>query len=205
MMQHLEAHFDERTATDLCSKLTSMTQLLEESPYSFVMRCTETKQKVILASMKSDIKYKNLVCKLFYKTLEKVISSWYVAQEIKEGLSHSISDEDLIAAVTKASASDKERIAVQSKARKKVFEVSAETDQMKKLLSAVEDLSKQVSSLQSELNDVKQGGFRNRVTYRCTSAFVHNDVDKYDHCFKCGGTGHQGRYCKKSKGGQQGN
>ena len=93
--------------------------------------------------MKSDLKFdKNLVCKIFYKTLEKGISSSYVVQEIKEGLSHSISDEDLIAAVTKASASEKERIAVQSKARKKVFEVSTETDQMKKLLSAVESLSK---------------------------------------------------------------
>ena len=87
--------------------------------------------------MKSDIKYdKNLVCKLFYKTLEKGMSSLYVVQEIKEGLRHSISDEDLIAAVTKASASEKEHIAVPSKARKRIFEVSAETDQMK-LLSEV--------------------------------------------------------------------
>ena len=169
------------------------------------MRYIERRQKVILASMKSSIKYdKHLVCKLFYKTLEKGISSSYVVQEIKEGLRYSISDEDLIAAATKASASEKECIAVQSKARKKLFEVSAETDQMKKLLSAVEGLSKQVSSLQSELNDVKQRSFRNRVTYRC-SACVHNDVDKCDHCFKCGGTWHQGRYCKKSKCGQQGN
>ena len=75
---------------------------------------------------------------------------------------------------------------------------------MKKLLSAVEGLSKQVSSLQSELNNAKQGSFQNKVTYRC-SACVHNDVDKCDHCFKRGGTGHQVRYCKMSKGGQQGN
>ena len=76
--------------------------------------------------MESDIKYdKNLVFKLFYKTLEKGISSSYVVQEIKEGLRHSISDKDLIVAVTKASASEKERNAVQSNARKKVFEVSA--------------------------------------------------------------------------------
>ena len=106
-----------------------------------------------------------------------------------------------MAAVTKASASEKERIAVQSKSRKKVFEVLAETGQMKKLLSAVECLSKQVSPIQSELNDVKQGSFQNRVTCRC-SPCVHNDVDKYEHCFKCGGTGQQGRYCEKSKGGQ---
>ena len=91
---------------------------------------------------------------------------------------------------------EKERIAVQSKARKKIFEVSAEIDRMKKMLSAIEGLSKQVSSLKSELNDVKQESFRNRVTYRC-SACVHNDLDKCDRCFNCEETGHQGRYCKK--------
>ena len=158
LMQYLEAHFDERSANDLCSKLTSMTQLPEESAYSFVMRCIKKRQKVILATMKSDIKYdKNLVCKLFYKTVEKGISSSYVVQEIKESLRHRLFDEDFIVAATKASESENERIAAQSKARKKVFEVSAETDQTKKWLSAVEGLSKQVSSLESELSDVKQG------------------------------------------------
>ena len=37
LMQYLEAHFDERSATDLCSKFTSMTQLPKECEYSFVM------------------------------------------------------------------------------------------------------------------------------------------------------------------------
>ena len=148
LMQYLEAHFDERSATNLCSKLTSISQLSEESAYSFLMRCIETRQNVTLASMKSDKKYgKNLVCKLFYKTLEKTISSSYVVQEIKEDLKDNISDEGLMVAVTKASASEKESIVVQSKARKKVFKGSVETDQMKKLFSAVEGLSKQVSSL----------------------------------------------------------
>ena len=137
LMQYLEVHFGERSATDLCSKLTSMTQLSEESAYSFVVRCIETRQRVILAFMKSDIKYdKYLVFKLFYKTPEKGISSSYVVQEIKEGLRHSISDEDLIVAVTKGFASEKERIAVQSKARKMVFEVSAETDKKKVLVGS---------------------------------------------------------------------
>ena len=56
-----------------------MTQLPKESAYSFAMRCIETRQKVILAPMKSDIKYdENLVFKLFYKTLEKGISKLYL-------------------------------------------------------------------------------------------------------------------------------
>ena len=53
-----------------------MVQLPEESEYQNVMRCIEIRQKVILASNKSDIKYdKELVRKLFYRTLERGLLS----------------------------------------------------------------------------------------------------------------------------------
>ena len=54
------------------------------------------------------------------------------------------------------------------------------------------------------MNDLKQGSFQHGVTYR-SNACVYNVVHKSGHCFKCGGTGHQGRYCKKTKSGKQGN
>ena len=84
LLQYFEAHFDERNATDLCNKLTSMVQLLEESEYQYVMRCIEIRQKVILTSNKSDINYgTELVRKLFYRNLERGLLSSYVIQEIK--------------------------------------------------------------------------------------------------------------------------
>ena len=128
LLQYLEAHFDEPNATDLCSKLTSMAQLLEESEYQYVMRCIEIRRKVILASNKSDIKYnKELVGKLFYRTLEQGLLSSYVIQEIKSLIRNNASDEDLIAAVTKTSATEKERNLVHGMHHKKalrVYEVS---------------------------------------------------------------------------------
>ena len=82
-----------------------MVQLPEESEYQNVMRCIEIGQKVILASNKSDIKYdKELVRKLFYRTLERGLLSLYVIQEIKPLKRNNASDEDIIATVTKASA-----------------------------------------------------------------------------------------------------
>ena len=108
-----------------------MVQLPEESEYQYVMRCNEIRQKVLLASNKSDIKYdKELVRKLFYRTLRKRITkSSYVIQEIKSLIRNNASDEDLIAAVTKASATEKERNLVQGKHQNKkalrVYEVSS--------------------------------------------------------------------------------
>ena len=107
LLQYLKAYFDDRNATDLCSKLTSIVQLLKESEYQYVMRCIEVRKKVILASNKSDIKYdKELVRKFFYRTLEIGLLSSYVIQEIKPLIRSNPSNEDLIAAVTKALATE---------------------------------------------------------------------------------------------------
>ena len=52
------------------SKLTSLTQLSEVTVYSFEMRCIELRQKIVLASLKSDLKFnKALILKLFFKAL----------------------------------------------------------------------------------------------------------------------------------------
>ena len=71
------------------------------------MRCIEVRQKVILASNKSDIKYdKELVRKFFYGTLKIGLLSLYVIQEIKPLIRSNASNEDIIAAVTKALATE---------------------------------------------------------------------------------------------------
>ena len=173
LLQYLEAHFDEQNATDLFSKVTSMVRLPEESEYQYVMRCVEIRQKVILTSNKSDIKYdKELVRKLFYRTLERGLLCSYVIQEIKPLIKNKTSDEDVIAAVTKTSATEKERNLVHGKHHKKalrVYEVGgtcnrpsqAEMDhkfntsssgKVDKLLSALNALTKQVKSLFFSMN-----------------------------------------------------
>ena len=90
--------------------LTAVVKLPGESEYQYVMRCIEIRQKVILASNKSDMKYdKELVRKFFYRALEIGLLSSYVIQKIKPLISNNASDEDLIAAVTMASATEKGR------------------------------------------------------------------------------------------------
>ena len=124
LLQYLEAHFDERNATNLFSKLTLTVQLPEGSEYQHVMRCIEIRQKVILASNKFDIKYdRELARKLFYRTLKRGLLSLYVIQEIKSLTWNNASGEDLIAAVTKAWSTEKEENLVQGKYHKKALRV----------------------------------------------------------------------------------
>ena len=119
LLSFLEAHFEEKSTNDLWSKLTSMAQSPEESSYSFLLRCIELRQKILIASAKSDIKFdKPLLDKVFCRTLESGLSSTYVVQEIMHLLRTGVSDEELIFEVTAASAAEKERVAIQSKGKK---------------------------------------------------------------------------------------
>ena len=119
LLSFLEAHFEEKSTTDPWSKLASMVQSPEEWSYSFVLRCIELRQKILIASTKSDIKLdKPLLDKVFCRTLERGVSITYVVQEIRHLLRTGVSDEELIFEVTKASAAEKERVAVHCKGKK---------------------------------------------------------------------------------------
>ena len=54
--QFLEAHFNERSAEDLCNTMTSLVQSTDKSVYAYVMRTIEIRQKVMLASQKASEK-----------------------------------------------------------------------------------------------------------------------------------------------------
>ena len=152
--------------------MTSLVQLTDESIYAYVMRTIEIRQKVLLASQKASGKGeigfdKDLVMKLFLRTLERIITSQYIVQEIRNLLKSSCTtDEELISAVTNASALEKERSTFQrgNKKQVKMFEVSSgsrsgsvsEESTITKLVSAVDKLTTKVSSIQPELNNLKE-------------------------------------------------
>ena len=139
-------------------------------------------------------------------------------QEIKPLIRNNASDEDLIAAVTKASATEKERNLVQGKRQKKalrVYEVSdtcnrsgqAEMDnkvdnsgseKVDKILSAVDALIKQVNSLKSELREIineKRGDtYYSGSKYLCRDSF-NNNKNYCNHCYKYGSSIHMARGC----------
>ena len=157
--------------------------------------------------------------KLFLRTLEQGILSQYVLQEIRHFLkSSSTIDEELLSAVTKASALEKERSTFQSRNKKqvKVFEVSSgsrsgsvsEESTVTKLVSAVDKLTSKVSSLQSELNGLKEsnqaitdsnnfspGSSRFK---KCNKCYKKN-FEYCNHSFHCGFGKHLLRDCPSTK------
>ena len=208
----LQAHFEEGNAPDLCSQLTSMTQLSEESVYQFVIRCLEMRQKVIVASKQADdIMYDpNLVQQLFLRTLERGIASPYILSEIKPYLKPSCSDESLIIAVTRASAAERDREEnFSSKHRKlrgavhKVDIPEQNDDSSAKLTSFLESFEKRFANLEKKFESLQleqnpKGAYRGTQSkdFRC-SACKQKNLSECWHCFKCCAEGHTARFCPK--------
>ena len=162
--------------------------------------------------------------KLFYRTLERGLLSSYVVQEIKLLLRSSVSDEDLITAVSKAATSEKERNpALGKKKQLKVYEVGSDKtsnspdscdDKVDKLVPAAELLTKQVSTLLSEINNIKGKGHKKKVSGDCNSGdrrgrnvilcknCKDNNRTICNHCFQCGSSNHLARGCRNRSSGE---
>ena len=192
------------------------------------MKRIEVRQKVLLASSKSDIKYdKGLAMKLFYRALEKGLLSSYVKQEIKPLLRSSVSREDLITAVSKTAASEKERNkALGKKKQLKVYEIGSDKtsnsagkcdNKVDNLVSAVELLTRQLSTLQSKMNNIKGNGYKKNVSEDFSSGdrrgrnvilcknCEDNNRTTCNHCFKYGWSSHLAMGCCNPSSNNQGN
>ena len=90
-------------------------------------------------------------------------------------------------------------------------------DKVDKLVSAVEFLIKQVSTLQSEINNIKDNGYKKNVSddfnsgdrrgrnvILCNNCKANNRTS-CNHCFKCGSSNHLARGCRNPSSGDQGN
>ena len=132
-----------------------------------------------------------------------------------------------ITAVSKAAASAKERnLALGKKKQLKVYEVGGvrpsnspgnSDNKVDKLVTAVELLTKQVSTLQSEISNIKSDGYKANVSDDVNSGdrrgrsiilcknCKDNNRTTCKNCFKCGSSNHLARRCCNPSSGIQGN
>lgn len=111
LIQFCKTHYIKKNAYDLCNTMKNMLQLPEESVYLFVMRCLDFRQKTLRVSEKlCCLGYSpGFINKLFLRTVELGFSNPFVVHETKPFLrSESVCDEELLAAIVKASAFGKE-------------------------------------------------------------------------------------------------
>ena len=135
-----------------------------------------------------------------------------------------MSDEDLITALNKAAVSEKERNQASGKKRQlKVYELGSHKssnsagkcdNKVDKLVSVVELLTKEVSTLQSEISNVKGDGYKKNVSDDFNSGdrrgrnvilcknCKDNNRTICNHCFQCGSSNHLARGCRNPSSGE---
>ena len=101
LMGCLQHHYEEKSSTDLCAQLTSISQMPNEGPVDFILRCIELREKLILTSKTSgEIEYDVVrVSRLFLRSVKKGLESNLILQEIRPVLrSQGVTDEDILSA-----------------------------------------------------------------------------------------------------------
>ena len=176
--QFLEANFQQQNARGLCNTMSAILQFHKETVYSFVMRCLGIRQKMILFSGKPyDLSYTpRFLNKFFLRTLERQIRIPFINQKIKHLLrADNVCDEDLLVAVMRASTYENERSDLQSRTSKKISKVheassSSKENSVSKLVTAIESLSFQLTSLKQYFQNLKEINVnsRNRNVLRQT-------------------------------------
>ena len=111
LMKFFRSRFVERITTDLCQHLSSITQGSQETATQFVCYAMSLRQKLIVLSKSPAVEIKfdqDLVQMLFLKSLETGLTTVTVMRKpLLRNLS--VSDEDLIFAVSQASSYDQQR------------------------------------------------------------------------------------------------
>ena len=101
LMGCLQHHYEEKSSTDLCAQLTSISQMPNEGPVDFILRCIELREKLILTSKTSgEIEYDVVrVSRLFLRSVKKGLENNLILQEIRPVLrSQGVTNEDILSA-----------------------------------------------------------------------------------------------------------
>ena len=171
----LRSHFKEKSATDLYKSLTTLAQLPNEDPETFLFRGIELHQKVVFASKAIDPKnptFKHeMIQEHFLRALETGLRDEAVRAKLRPYLQQlSVADEELISQLTQVCAEESERENKLGKQRAKTTAVVIEkrgqnsaSDQDKTLyehcFATLNAVQSQLKELRSEVGELKEKSF----------------------------------------------
>ena len=220
----LRAHFQEQDPTTLFNTLSNAVQTGSESALEFVIRLMNLRQKILFVSKEVDNRFQYSEMLLQNQFLHSVVTGLRnesVKNEIKPLLSASkLSDEELLESVNKAVSDEKmrqgklkknvnnvnmlsevqnqdEQVEKSKKDKEKENPILKELRELKVQLNEVSTLKTEIESLKKQMtpsnsNKERRGGYRGRP--KCEEC-RKNNVDRCEHCIRCGSGGHQIKDC----------
>ena len=211
VLAFLRDFYAEKTAAEWFTQLANCVQRTDEKPIDFVLRALEARQRVIAASNAEEGQFEEkLVRATFCRAIRTGLQSGAIRNHMKPFLDPAaeVSDDNLLKQINIITA-EKDEISAKQKETQKmpakpaVGAIAAEDDRyiklMKPLVDSVAELTKQMKDLQAK-QQPRQRGWRQQRDGRCKEC-QKNNINKCEHCFKCGAQdGHFVRNCKQSGG-----
>ena len=212
MLDFLRDFYKSKSAAELFSDLSKISQNTDESATIFLLRAFELRAKVAAATAVEDHKFDdNLIYATFCRSVKTGIRGDSIRQHMKKYLDPTksvVGDEVLLKEINIASSETEETELKQKKPKAAVsavtFEEDAMTKAMKPLMDNMATLTKQVEELQSRQTRPSSGPNR-RYNYqppRC-QACITDKTDKCLHYFKCGSSSHFSRNCRGQQSGNE--
>ena len=207
LCQVLRIHYREKSATELYQELIEMRQEKDEEASQFLIRALDVREKIVFTAKEDEgsVRYtKETVQGLFLKTIESGLDQEVASRARTVLLKGNVSDVELISEINLAEESVKLRKQKQGpplKEKAVKLKISAvQKQEESEMLLALKEMRTQITSLQDQVQDLKNNPVRRRSISceKCT----REGKDKCDHCLRCGETGHMARGCSGNRLGR---
>ena len=226
IIQHLETHsYKEKTPTEACQELNDLKQNKDEDPGKFLTRALACREAIVTSSSREgEVAYtQEQAQQMFLRALQSGLDD-RLTQMVGPYLQDpSVSDIVLARQINLAQnilklRNQKDAPIKEKKIAPKVGSLGVETEMQKTLKSIQEQLlQNQLEMKQIQEKFAEMGSHQKKQPQRqqnrrqgqgqrpkCSNCQQGN-VDRCNHCMKCGAEGHAARGCLNGNGSQQGN
>ena len=192
----LHSYFLEVDGGDLVTQLTKAKQTAQQDPQTFLMFCINLKNRI--AKQKEEEGGMSLrgASKIMLKTLESGIASERIVNRLMPLFSKdSVTDAELIGAMSKAVIANKDRDSKGDKEKKSVKIAAVETRSREE----EDEVYQMVAEIRSDVKGLRNSGGGKKVEYGCEACCLVGKGRSCTHCFYCGEEGHKYDVCPKKK------
>lgn len=202
LMHVLASHFQEGDTTEMFNRLSNIVQNAGEDPVTFLLRAMELKEKILHASLASEIKYsQEQVQRQFLKVVESGLTSEPIRVKFRSALTMGVADEKLLDALTTICIQErdhdnklKRNVKVARAHAVEVQDANESESEVSALKKMVEKLSVEVRELSAETGKAK--AWQRSSSIRGCEACRKDGVGwQCRHCYKCGDVSHISRNC----------
>ena len=208
----LRSHYGVKDTTELYQTLASLCQNPKETPSAFLMRALDIRQQILFACYEGETELHydaEHVKQLFLRSVETGLLDESIRAKLRPFLKDkNVTDEVLIQQMSVAASAESERnkkLRSQSKGRLSVSVVREDVTQPSSqtkppqddILAAINAIKSEMKALKEEIHKPKNTRKEERKEPSRCQGCKDRNIQRCNHCFKCGSDSHFARGCRK--------